>query len=284
MDPMDLARYVAVVRERHELPGNGMVVLRRGQFHDVVLTATTAYRFPRHEASRTLLHRRATVLAALAAQNLGFAVPAPLAPPNLDEPVGRCYLATTRVPGEPLAGGGARVWPDRLGAELGRVLAALAGATGQVGHLVGRPALNRWAGFAFDVEQELFPLMSASGRRRARHELDQVLALPPPRTPVLVHGDLGGDNLLWDPGPPLRLAGVIDWDGLFVGSPSNDVASIAATYGWTVAAQAARSTGDVEATLSQARRVQATFALQQALPALRSGDTANLDEGLYAYR
>ncbi|GIH14949.1 phosphotransferase family protein [Rugosimonospora africana] len=276
--------YLAVISERHELPGNGAIELRRGQFHDVVLTGTTAYRFPRHEVDRMLLHRRATVLSAMAAQNLGFAVPVPLAVPNLDEPVGRCYLATSRVPGEPLADGGAHVSPHRLGAELCSALAALSSATEHVGQLVGEPTPNRWAGFAADVEQELFPLMSARGRQRARHELDRVLALPPPTTPVLVHGDLGGDNLLWDSGPPLRLASVIDWDALFLGSPSHDVASIAATYGWAVAAQAAQSTGDADATLNEARRIQATFALQQALPAQRSGDTAKLDDGLHGYR
>ncbi|HTJ32994.1 MAG TPA: aminoglycoside phosphotransferase family protein [Dactylosporangium sp.] len=275
---MDLAGYLAVISERHELPGDGAVELRRGQFHDVVLTATTAYRFPRDEAARALLPGRAAVLEVLAARDLGFAVPAPLAAPDADEPVGRCFLATTRVPGEPLTT--ARGWPDGLAAALGRALATLAG----VGHLVGAPAPHRWADFAAGVERELFPLMSAPGRRRARQELDAVLAHPAPVTPVLVHGDLGGGNLLWDPGPPLRLTGVIDWDGLFLGNPANDVASIAATYGWTIADQAARTAGYGSEVLRQARQIRATFALQQALPAARSGDTASLDDGLQAYR
>ncbi|GAA4243327.1 phosphotransferase family protein [Dactylosporangium darangshiense] len=278
---MDLAGYVAVINERHELPGDAAVELRRGQFHDVVLTATTAYRFPRHEAARALLPGRAAVLAILAARDLGFAVPAPLAPPDADEPVGRCFLATTRVPGEPLPAGSTH---DGVGAGLGQALAALAEATECVGNLVGAPEPHRWADFAAGVERELFPLMSAPGRRRARKELDGVLALPAPVTPVLVHGDLGGGNLLWDAGPPLRLAGVVDWDGLFVGSPANDVASVAATYGWEIAAQAARSAAYAGEILSQARQIRATFALQQALPALRSGDIARLDDGLQAYR
>jgi hypothetical protein len=75
-----------------------------------------------------------------------------------------------------------------------------------------------------------------------------------------------------------------DWDGLLLGSPANDVASIAATYGWPVAARAAHAIGDRESLLHQARRIEARFALQQALPAARSGDIANLDDGLHHYR
>jgi hypothetical protein len=57
-----------------------------------------------------------------------------------------------------------------------------------------------------------------------------------------------------------------DWDGLFLGSPANDVASIAATYGSPVAARAAHAIGDRESLLHEARRIQARFALQQDPP------------------
>jgi Ser/Thr protein kinase RdoA (MazF antagonist) len=269
---MTISSYLAVIRERYDLPDPSTVELRRGQFHDVVLTPTTAYRFPRDEGSRARLPGRAALLAVLAEHDLGFAVPGPLAPVCADEPVGRCHLVTTRVPGRPLTRG-------VVGAELGRVLAALAAATDRLRGTVG-PPVDRWIGFADGVERELFPLMSAHGQRRARRELDAVLALRVPSSPVLVHGDLGGDNLLWQPGTPPRLAGVIDWDDVFLGSAANDVASIAATYGWSVAAQAAGSAAVVE----EARVIKATFALQQALPAALSGDIANLDDGLRRYR
>ena len=36
--------------------------------------------------------------------------------------------------------------------------------------------------------------------------------------------------------------------------------------------------------MDQARHIAATFALQQALPAARSGDTENLEDGLLSYR
>jgi aminoglycoside phosphotransferase (APT) family kinase protein len=126
--------------------------------------------------------------------------------------------------------------------------------------------------------------MSAEGRRQARRELDDVLSLPTPARPVLVHGDLGGSNLLWEQSPRLRLSGVLDWDELFLGGQANDIASIAATYGWSIARRAARAVEDPERAVSEASYIKATFALQQALPAALSGDTENLDDGLDSYR
>lgn len=274
---VDIDAYLAVLGERCELPARSDVELRRGQFHDVLLTPTTAYRFPRSEYARRLLPERAVVLSALATLQLGFSVPKPGAAVNATEPVGRCFMAISRVPGQPLTAinGGAMAATDRdlVGAELGRVLTALAGATAHLAPVLNGTAseADRWAAFAAGVEQHLFPLMSQQGRDRARGELDEVLALPVPPSPALVHNDLGGDNVLWELDSSLRVAGVIDWDELGLGNPANDVASIAATHGWTVAACAAQSLDDPESAVDQARSIHATFALQQALPAMRSG-------------
>ena len=56
--------------------------------------------------------------------------------------------------------------------------------------------------------------MSDQGRRRAEAELNHVLAIDPTGS-ALVHGDLGGTNLLWstDQAAVPRLTGVLDWDG-----------------------------------------------------------------------
>jgi aminoglycoside phosphotransferase (APT) family kinase protein len=274
---VDLPDYLSVLGLPPETPAE----LRDGQFHDVVLTDSEAYRFPRSEAARIELPARAAALVALSSAGFDFAVPEPIAPVQASEPVGRCYLATTRVPGSPLARADIRE-PDRIGAELGRVLAALADATPRLRGLVEEAEPDRWERFAADVEAELFASMSADGRARARRELDALVAYRSTAPSALSHDDLGGDNLLWAAGP--TLVGVIDWDGLCIGSPANDVASIAATYGWPLAERAVDDLPDPGALLAEARLVQATFALQQALPAVRTGDLENLDDGLQRYR
>lgn len=86
--------------------------------------------------------------------------------------------------------------------------------------------------------------------RRAGREPAALDALPH-LTAAVVHGDLGGENVLWDTSGGLpRLSGVVDWDE---GVP----ARIAA---------------------------RGTFALQQALYALRDGDEEELADGLTGYR
>ena len=94
-----------------------------------------------------------------------------------------------------------------------------------------------------------------------------MLALDPAGD-ALVHGDLGGGNLLWtatEAGP--RLTGILDWDGARIGHQADDLASIAVTVGWPLAERidAARHGGDTP-TIAAATAIAATFALQQALP------------------
>jgi aminoglycoside phosphotransferase (APT) family kinase protein len=262
--------------------------LHRGQFHDVVVTPTAVYRFPRTESARTGLSRTVAVLSALAGVDLGFAVPAPLAPADATAPLGLCHLVTTRVPGDPLPRPVIGVADHRvLAGELTRLLRALrrAGADPAVRRDVPEASPDRWHEFAVQVRAVLFPRMSRAGRQRAERELTTVCALPPV-TGALVHGDLGGRNLLWrwECGRPV-LAGVVDWDGAAIGDQATDVASLAVTYGWPVAAGAVEHVdAQPDATLARARAIAGTFALQQALPAAVDGDDANLSEGLAGYR
>jgi aminoglycoside phosphotransferase (APT) family kinase protein len=103
---------------------------------------------------------------------------------------------------------------------------------------------------------------------------------------ALVYGDLGGANLLWTfSGSEPRLAVVLDWDEVHIGNQADDLASIAATFGWPLAVQLdAKRHGGKTPAVADAKAIAATFALQQALPAALSGDALALDDGLIAYR
>ena len=94
-----------------------------------------------------------------------------------------------------------------------------------------RQAATHWRDFADAVVAELHPLMSQDGRARAETELAALRALPALDTAV-VHGDLGGENLLWEwhAGLPV-LTGVIDWDEVALGDQAEDLAALSASYG-----------------------------------------------------
>jgi aminoglycoside phosphotransferase (APT) family kinase protein len=286
-DGQRLAGYLAVIGP---VGGGRQPELRRGQFHDVVLAGDVAYRFPRDEQSRRELAGRTALLRVLASGRLPVATPVPLgpAPAGPPEALGRCHVALTRLPGRPLARGqaiGPRSAPIVIG-ELGRLLDALArlGADPAVRGAVPAADPGRWVRFAAEVTRVLFPLMSDRGRQRAVAELARATAVDPGGT-ALVHGDLGGTNLLWTGGKDApRLAGVLDWDEAHIGGQAEDLASLAATFGWDLAGRldAGRHAGR-RPTIADARVIAATFALQQALPAALSGDRAMLADGLVGY-
>jgi aminoglycoside phosphotransferase (APT) family kinase protein len=282
-----LADYLAVIGPAG---GGRQPELRRGQFHDVVLAGDVAYRFPRDEQSRRALPGRTALLRALADGRLPVATPAPLGPAPAGQPeaLGRCHVALTRLPGQPLSREQAvspRSAPVVIG-ELGRLLDALAGlgADPAVRSAVPGADPDRWVRFAAEVTRVLFPLMSDRGRQRAGAELARASAVDPGGT-ALVHGDLGGTNLLWTGRQDApRLAGVLDWDEAHIGGQAEDLASLAATFGWGLAGRLdARRHRGRRPTIADARVIAATFALQQALPAALSGDRVMLADGLAGY-
>jgi Ser/Thr protein kinase RdoA (MazF antagonist) len=263
--------------------------LLSGQFHDVLLLGSVAYRFPRDEESRRLLPSRIALLRVLRRCEIPVAIPGLLSDAAVGQPLGQCHAALQRVPGQPIeldqvasASAEACVITD-LAVLLDRLLEL--GTDAAIQRTVPRADAGWWQRFADDVCTVLFPLMSRDGRARAEAELNRVQAVEPTGE-ALVHGDLGGANLLWTvSGSDSRLAGILDWDEAHIGSQAEDLASIATTFGWSLAIKldAQRHDGE-EPTVADARAIAATFALQQALPAAFSDDILALDDGLVAYR
>jgi aminoglycoside phosphotransferase (APT) family kinase protein len=211
-------------------------------------------------------------------------IPEPLAGPDISPPVGRCHVALRRLPGRQLVRAEAGS-PDVL-TQLARLLDALGelGRQPEIGAAVPQADRGNWERFADDAGRVLFPLMPDSGRRLAAAELAAVRTVDPAGD-ALVHGELGGSNLLWaGPAPRFRLTRILDWDEAHLGSQADDLASLATMLGWPAAEGLDRRRhGGRCPTIADARIIEATFALQQALPAALSGDTEALADGLTRY-
>ena len=277
-----LAGYLAVLGLARS---GGTARLVSGQFHDVVLVGEVAYRFPRDVESRAKLPAAVALLAALG--QAGLPVPVPLATSHLHSPLGQCHVPLTRLAGQPLGQISGRRAEQAVVTELARLLDRLAGLGSDqtIRTLVPRAGADHWATFAGQVRRVLYPLMSGPGRRRASAELAAVTAVTPAGG-ALVHHDLGGANLLWTtPAGTPTLAGVLDWDDSRIGDQASDLASIAVTTGWPLAARIDTHRRDAtRPMLADAKIIAATFALQQALPAALNEDQASLDDGLRDYR
>lgn len=233
--------------------------------------------YPRTPAAAARLGDRAQRLRIVSALGLGVEVPEPIAESAPGEPP---YLVLSRIAGEPLQP--AFFGDPHVAEQCGRLLARLqrAGADPAVRAALPVAGADRWRQFADAVRAELYPRMSTAGRDRAEDELAAAATLPD-LTAAVVHGDLGGENLLWrhDADGPC-LSGVIDWDSVMLGDPAEDIAALAASFGPPVLEHLA---GSDPLLLGRVAAIRATFALQQALDGHLDGDEAELATGLAGY-
>lgn len=236
-------------------------LLARGQFHDVVLVPPfAAVRIARRAAAAAELPRRIALLRALSQLSLPFEIPQPFS--DVVEFCGRTAAALSWVPGRPAAS----AEPTRIGA----LLAALrAVPLDGLAALLGPP--HAFAGGAAWPEvalRDAVPMLPARPRTEALRRLEAEAALRPV-PPVLVHGDLGGDNLHWSPDG--SLLGVLDWDLAQPFDQAVDIACLATSYGWDAVATAVDKD-----TLARAHVRAQVFPVQQLVSAVLNGEPPNI--------
>lgn len=255
----------------------------------VVIASDRVVCLPRTPAAAARLPERAAALHALAGLDLGFRTPEPLLQGGAHGTGEAPFLVLGRIPGEPLdaeALNDAQV-ADTVAAQCATLLSRLAraGIDEKARAVLPHATEDRWRQFAESVRAELFQLMSDSGRLRAERELAALDGLPHV-TRAVVHGDLGAENVLWEwkHGLP-RLAGVLDWDDVALSDPAEDLAAIGASYGHEFLERVlALGNWSDTGLLARITAIRNTFALQQALYAIRDGDEEELADGLATYR
>lgn len=88
----------------------------------------------------------------------------------------------------------------------------------------------------------------------------------------------------WEHGLP-HLAGVLDWDDVTLSDPAEDLAAIGASYDRNLLDRVlVLGSWSKDRLTTRVAAIRGTFALQQALYALRDGDEGELADGLAGYR
>ncbi|MCX4679235.1 viomycin phosphotransferase [Streptomyces sp. NBC_01433] len=293
---MESSPTMGIIETHHDvlsrrLPGDRLdeLAVHQGQFHQVVIGSDRVVCFARTEAAAVRLPARAAVLRALAGLDLGFRTPRPLSESGCratDEPP---YLVLSRIPGAPLKDDAfdSPEVAEAVATQYATLLSGLAAAANdeKVRAVLPLAPEGEWQEFGAGVRAELFPLMSDSGRERAERELTALDALPR-LTAAVVHGDPGGENVLWETsGGVPRLSGVVDWDEVTVGDPAEDLAAVGASYGEELLGRVLTLGGWAGTEMAgRIAAIRGTFALQQAFSAQRDGDEEELADGLTGYR
>ncbi len=291
MDDQTAALLAQVQAELPDLPLRTIERLSGdNQFNDIlIINETLIVRFPRHPQAVATLTREVAVLRRLQGR-LPLPIPNPTLTVEAPESATVRWMAYPRIPGEPL-------WDDELHAlpataqqQIARQLAGFLqtlhalpiGAFGA--DLPVRDEAQHWDALFAAFRAELYPFMrpDAQSAIDALHvEIMADLRARPPY-PALIHGDFGGGNILYDPATH-QVTGVIDFGSVAIGDPAIDIAALSC-YGEAVVAHGALVYPAIATMLPRARLYQATFALQQALWAIRAGDAAAFADGIATYR
>jgi aminoglycoside 2''-phosphotransferase len=257
------------------------------QNNDVVtINGSLIVRFPRYPQGIEVLRTEVCLLSVLG-RDPALPIPRPTKHSLDSGRVGEVFMGYTALPGMPLLNTLYATLPDdarrRLVADLGHFLRRLhsqpVAELDECG-LTHRAPLQHWEELYGRITARLFPFMDAPARAWTVQHFERFLQderhskLPQ----AIVHGDLGGSNILIDPHTG-ALTGVIDFSSTHLDDPAVDLAA-ASTIGSEFLTRMATSYPLIATASTRIRFYRGTFALQEALFGVETGDSNALQAGL----
>ena len=246
------------------------------------------FRFPRYEQGIEQLRRETNLLERLAGQ-----LPLPIPQPkyiNLTNVPEKSFCGYQKLPGEPLWGEDIPVCQDirrRLAGQLGIFLSTLHSMPAEdfLSNSNSRGHFAHWQWFYAQVRDKLFHYMRPEARNQvSMHFEDYLTAKNFSFEDVLIHGDFGPTNILWDRERG-SISGIIDFGSAGPGDPAGDIASLMGNRGYDM--NFLHIIGDfypgADRLLERAKFYIGTFALQDALHGLENGDEQAFADGMAQY-
>lgn len=262
-----------------------------GQFNFVLLVNDTLiFRFPRYAEGIAVLEREAAFLDAVCYQ---LPLPVPMFTyRSLDGAApGRAFVGYRRLPGVLLRG-------DTLNSiQSGRtrhhLAVQMAGFMDALHHIppsavkIDLPLTGRradWEKMYNAIRTLLFSYMRPDAREWVTGHFETFLgdAALNEFKPCLIHGDFGPGNILYD-AESHNLCGVIDFGFAALGDPAKDIAS-ASCFGEDFLESIATNYPHLQSFIPRARFIKGTFALEEALHGIQSGDREAFESGMEQYR
>ena len=267
---------------------------QQGQFNDILLVnGETIFRFPKTQREAARLVTETGLLRSLQ-RHVALPIPDPLYHSEENAASGQVFMGYRLLPGEPL-------WPETLRAikdeeQLQHVANQLATFLKSL-HAIPADTLSvrlpdfqgseEWRDLYNRFRGKLFPFMRPDARQWVTKHFEDFLSdeANSAYTPVLVHGDLGPSNILYDV-QTHSVSGIIDFSSSGWGDPAIDFAALlcSVSYGEQFLDRFAAIYPVTEAILLRARFYAGTFALQEALYGVEDGDQEAFESGIAEYR
>ena len=253
-----------------------------GQFSIVLfVNEALVFRFPRSETGAQSMARELTILAALQGKTT-LPIPNPIYQHEINGLP--AFMGYPLIPGEP-------VQADTFASVDERVLKHVAEQIVEFLREVHSTPLDLpeeetrddWAAMYQAFREQLYPFMRADAQAEVSANFEQALNNPQlwAYQPVLRHGDFGTRNILYDP-QMWAITGVIDFGMSGVGDPAQDVGAI-----WSLGERFMEHFfalyPEMRTTVERVKFIRSTYALQQALYALRDGNQEDFDDGMQHY-
>ena len=139
-----------------------------------------------------------------------------------------------------------------------------------------------WEQTLRDFQQKLYPYMRHDARKQVTETFK--IALENENLwdfeTVVCHGDLGSSNILYKDG---HISGIIDFTFCAVDDPAQDLGALLVSYGRNFIERILLLYPELRRTLLRTEFIITTYALLQALYALRDGNQEDFDDGMKAY-
>ncbi|HEY9526101.1 MAG TPA: phosphotransferase [Anaerolineales bacterium] len=259
-----------------------------GQFNDVVvINDDLIFRFPRYEENIRDFLWEIEVLEKLQG-HVSLPIPDPIYVSYETRTVGSVFMGYKLLTGEPLFRNVLNTITEEstlevLAHQLADFLHGLHHlSTVALGlDLPVNDALDASRKLYSDIQEHLFPVMRPEARIAVTRHFEDYFNNPSLHEyePVVIHGDFGGSNILFDGN---RIRGIIDFSFAGLDDPARDIAAVS-TYGEAFFARIRRHYPDIDPLLERAKFYKGTFALQEALHGFRNHDREAFESGMEDY-
>jgi len=143
-----------------------------------------------------------------------------------------------------------------------------------------------WVDMYARLQEKVFPHMRPDARQWATHHFETFLddASRLELEPVLIHGDFGPSNILYN-ADAQTISGIIDFGSAGWGDPAADFASLIGPFGYgeSFLRRFYDIYPEIEAVMERAKFYVGTFALQDALFGIENDDQETFKSGIATY-